>query len=135
MAKKSIGIMPLLQILVALLLLTFGIDGITGYNSTGSELMRTVNSTLGGSNNVLPLIFAIIEIAVGALLIAEFFMPVATRFVFIGMIVVCVVWILSIILNFITSHFLEPNFISWLRELSIQLVLLVCFWQVGLSKQ
>ncbi len=135
MAGKSFNVMLILQILVALLLLTFGLDALTGYNSTGAELMRTVNKAFGGSNNILPVIFAVIEIVVGALLILEFFMPVTTKFVFIGMIVICVVWIITIVMNFISSGFLEPNFISWLRNLSVQLILLTSFWLVGSSKQ
>ena len=135
MASKSFNAILILQILVALLLLTFGLDALTGYNSTGAELMRTVNRTFGGSNSILPIIFAVVEIVVGALLILEFFMPVATKFIFIGMIIICVVWIITIILNFITDGFLEPNFIGWLRGLSVQLILLTSFWLVGSSKQ
>ena len=135
MAGKSFNVMLILQILVALLLLTFGLDALTGYNSTGAELMRTVNKAFGGSNNILPIIFAVIEIVVGALLILEFFMPVTTKFVFIGMIVICVVWIITIVMRFISNGFLEPNFITWLRELSVQLILLTSFWLVGSSKQ
>jgi len=134
MTRKTFDMMPVLQILTALLLVTFGLDALTGYNSTGAELMRTVNKAFGGSNNILPIIFAVIEIVVGALLILEFFIPVTTRFVFIGMILICVVWIVTIVMNFISSNFLEPNLISWLRELSVQLILLTCFWLVGSSK-
>ncbi|MDC7223518.1 MAG: hypothetical protein PQJ60_07230 [Spirochaetales bacterium] len=135
MAKKQMNIVLVLQILVALLLLTFGIDGLTGYNSTGAEMMRTVNRTFGGSNDILPLIFAIIEIVAGVLLIGEFFMPVATKFVFISMVVICVVWLITIVMNYITAGFLKPDFLTWLRGISVQLILLASFWQVGVSKK
>ncbi len=135
MANKSINTNLILQIFVALLLLSFGIEGLTGYNSTGSELLRGINKMFGGSNNLLPLIFAIVEIVAGALLILEFFVPVTTKFVFIAMIVICFIWLFSIVTGYFTSRFLEPNFISWLSQLSVQLILLASFWQVGQSKR
>jgi hypothetical protein len=135
MANKSFDILLVLQILVALLLLTFGIDGLTGYNSAGADMMRTVNRAFGGSNNIVPIIFSVIEIVAGALLLGEFFMPVATKFVFFAMLIICVVWLITIIMNFFTSHFIEPNFLSWLRNLTVQLILLASFWQIGLSKR
>ena len=135
MSSKSINVMLILQVLVALLLLTFGIEALTAHNSTGQELMRSVNKAFGGSNNIVPILIAVLEIVVGALLILEFFLPVATKFVFIGMLVICVVWVISIIMAFFADNFLDPNFISWLRKLSIEFVLLTCFWLVGSSKE
>ena len=135
MSSKSINVMLILQVLVALLLLTFGIEALTAHNSTGQELMRSVNKAFGGSNNIVPILIAVLEIVVGALLILEFFLPVATKFVFIGMLVICVVWVISIIMAFFADNFLDPNFISWLRKLSIEFVLLTCFWLVGSSKK
>lgn len=127
--------MVVLQILVAVLLLVFGIEFLTSYNSTGNEIMRSVSKAFGGNNNVVPVIFAVIEIVVGALLILEFFMPVATRFVFFAMIVICVMWIISIVMAFFANNLLEPNFFSWMKSLSIELILLITFWLVGSSKR
>jgi uncharacterized membrane protein YphA (DoxX/SURF4 family) len=135
MSIKTINVMAILQVLVALLLLTFGIDALTAHNSAGQEFVRSVNRAFGGNNNIVPLIIAVLEIVVGALLLMEFFVPVATKFVFIGMVIICIVWIISIIMPFFMNRFLDPNFISWLRDLSVELVLLTCFWLVGSSKQ
>lgn len=135
MGKKVVSTMLILQILVALLLLAFGIEGLVGYNSTGSELIRGVNKMLGGGNGVLPLVFAIIEVVVGALLIADLFVPVVSRFVFVAMVVICVVWLIGIISAFFSDRFLEPSFTAWLAPLSKELILLFSFYLVGSSKQ
>lgn len=132
--SQKMSTSSILQILVALLLLTFGIAGLTDYNSTGSELMRSANKMFGGSNDIVPIILAVIQIVVGALLILEFFTPVPSKFVFIGMVIICVIWIISILTSFITNNFLEPNFIAWLAKISVELILLFSFWTVGSQK-
>ncbi len=80
MAKKvSIEAVFLLQLGVALFLVTLGIAGITHWNSGSSEFVRGLRSLFGQPNDPLALIVAIVEITAGVVVASALFFPTKGR--------------------------------------------------------
>ena len=131
MARKDINTIFFLQISLALVLISFGILAINGYSSTGAEMLRGVNKMFGKSSNIFPIIFGIVQLAAGVFLLAELFVEIPGGLFRILHIVICVLWLISIVLNFFLSNIFEPDLLRWLAALSPQLVILLSLWLVG----
>ena len=131
MARKTINTLFFLQIALALVLISFGILTINGYNSTGAELFRKVHKMFGASNQIFPMIFGIVQLTAGVFLAAELFTPIPERLFRILHMVICILWLISIIMSFFLSNLFEPDFLRWLAALSPQLVILLSLWHVG----
>ena len=134
MANRSINTQFFLQIALSLVLITFGLLAINGYNSTGAELLRGVNKVFGKSNNIFPIVFGIVQLVAGIFLAAEIFAPIPDNLFRILHIIICVLWLISIVMNFFMANLLEPDFLRWLAGLSPQLVILLSLWSVGERK-
>ena len=134
MANRSINTSFFLQIALALVLITFGLLAVNGYNSTGAELLRGVNKMFGKSGNVFPIVFGIVQLLAGFFLAAELFAPIPGNLFRILHIIICVFWLISIVMNFFMSDLLKPDLLRWLAALSPQLVILLSLWSVGERK-
>ena len=134
MTKKPINTFFILQIVLALMLLSFGLLAIEGYNSTGSDILRGVNKVFGQSSPVFPIIFGIIQLVAGIILLIDLVGAIPSNLFRILHIIICVVWLISIVMNFILSNLFEPNFLKWLAGLSTQLVILLSLWITGSEK-
>lgn len=131
MAKKSMSTLFFLQISLALVLISYGILAINGYNSSGAELLRGVNKMFGKSNQIFPIIFGLVQLAAGIFIVAELFAPIPGGLFKILHIIICVLWFLGIIMSFFLSNLFEPNLLKWLAALSPQLVILFSLWLIG----
>lgn len=117
-----------LEISLAVLFITTGLAGITHYNSTGAEFMRSVNKAFGGSNDIVPIIMSIIELAAGVVIILRLFGVVKGNVPKIALLVIFIYWVVKILLNFILNDFAEPDFIIWLGNIAPHLVILAAIW-------
>jgi len=131
MANKQIGTRYFLQIVLGAALLVFGIMALNGYNSAGQEAIRGLNKLFGKSNNIFPVIFAVVQLAAGAVLILELFVSISTGLFKIIHLAICILWLVNILLNFFFSNLVEPDLIRWLGALLPQLVILLSLWLVG----
>ena len=131
MSKKSINTVFFLQISLALVLISFGILAIRGYSSTGSEMLRGVNRIFGKSSSPLPVIFGIVQLAAGVFLLADLFVQIPSGLFRILHIIICLLWLISIIMNFFLSSIFEPDLLRWLANFSPQMVILLSLWLVG----
>lgn len=98
-----------------------GLLGIMGFNSGTNQLFNDINKLVGRSNNYLPLIISILFLLAGIGLILGLFFVVKNRFIYF---IVFVLWLLYIVMNFFMENFLEPDLIVWLRDFSLQLIIL-----------
>ena len=57
MKKNDISSLFILQVVLALMLLSYGLLAIQGYNSSGSELLRGVNKVFGRFQQHIPYCF------------------------------------------------------------------------------
>ena len=78
--KKSVNSMFFVQLSLALMFIAIGIVGLTNYNSNLSQFGRSVNSLFGQSNDIIPVLFAVLELVAGVLLLLSMFTGLPGRF-------------------------------------------------------
>ena len=128
--KTSTGSYFLLKLSLSLMFIAIGIAGITGYNSGLSEFARGVNQLFGRSNSILPLVMAIIELLAGVLLLLSIFSIFPSNLTSLLLLIILIFWAVTIILQYFINGFLKPDFIPWLGNVSVQLVILSGLWLV-----
>jgi hypothetical protein len=121
----------ILQILVAVFLVTLGLIALIDYDSSLSRLGRGVNQLFGRANDPFNVIVAVVELLAGVLVLAALFVPVQTRWLYWTTLVIAIVWIVRIVLVRVVDGIFEPSFLTWLNNLSIDCILLLSLWLIN----
>ncbi|MBA7568592.1 hypothetical protein ES708_10323 [subsurface metagenome] len=129
--KAAVDVTTILQIVVAVFLITLGLIGIIHYNSNLAQFGRGMNRLFGRANDPLNLVVAIIEIVAGVIVFAGVFFAVQSKLLYAATLVIAVLWIIQIILSFFASNFAEPDLIVWLNRLTADLIVLLSLWLVN----
>jgi len=129
--KAAVDVTTILQIVVAVFLITLGLIGITHYNSNLAQFGRGMNRLFGRANDPLNLVVAIIEIVAGVIVFAGVFFAVQSKLLYATTLVIAILWIIQIILSFFASNFAEPDLIVWLNRLAADLIVLLSLWLVN----
>ncbi|MDC7233455.1 MAG: hypothetical protein PQJ58_09485 [Spirochaetales bacterium] len=129
--NRKIDVYFILQLVLGAALIVFGIMALNGYNSAGQEAVRGLNKMFGKSNNIFPLVYAIVQLVAGAALVAGLFISLSDDLFRIIHLVICIFFLISIILNFFLSNFIEPDLVRWLGALLPQCVILLSLWIIG----
>ncbi|MBN2656929.1 MAG: hypothetical protein JXR86_07695 [Spirochaetales bacterium] len=137
--KKSSNSILFLQLSLALMFISFGLVGIINYNSDLANFGRSVNKLFGQSNDVIPVLFAVLELVAGVLLIASLFSGVSSRVLSVSLLVIFIFWIVFIVMNYFLDGFGmnqygREDFLGWLKNLSPQLVALSGLWIITRSR-
>ncbi len=114
----------LIQIATGLYFTMNGLLGIMGYNSGANQFFNDVNKMFGKSN-YLPLIISIVFLISGIGLLTGIFVSGKNRIINFA---VFVLWIVYIIINYFTDNFMEPDLLPWLKNLSVELIILAGLW-------
>jgi hypothetical protein len=130
-SKAAVDVVTILQIVVAVFLVTLGLIAIVHYDSDPARLGRGMNRLFGRANNPLNLVVAIIEVVAGVIVFAGVFFAVQSKLLYAATLVIAVLWIIQIILSFFASNFAEPDFIIWLNRLAADLVVLLSLWVIN----
>ena len=130
MKKSTYGSVFFLQLSLALLFVAMGVLGLMNFSSGSSEFMRNANKLLGRSNDLVPIIMAIVQLLAGCLLFLSCFIKVSNGLLNVLLLIIFVFQIASVIMSYFMSGFLEPSFIKWLASLSPQLVVVSALWVV-----
>ncbi|MGL1890354.1 MAG: hypothetical protein OCD02_01955 [Spirochaetaceae bacterium] len=128
--KKNLSSSFLIQIAIGLYFTLSGLLGLMGYNSGTNQLIKDVNNFLGRSNNYLPLIISICFLVSGLALLAGVLLSFKKPVVFL---VIFILWIVYIVMNYFMNNFLEPDLLPWLRDLSLQVIILAGLWGTTLK--
>ena len=134
MAKSkaaAVDVITILQIVVAVFLITLGLMGIIHYNSDLAQFGRGLSKVFGRTNNPMNIIVAIVELVAGVIVFAGFFLAVKSKLLYTATLVIAVFWIIQIIISFFASNFAEPDFIVWLNRLAADLVVLLSLWIIN----
>ena len=127
MESKSQFSAPL-SLLQLALAVYFGISGLTyllNYNST----IAAVSRFFGNDTTVL-IVSAIIELIAGIILLAGIFARISKKYMFIAGLIIIILWILNIAGSYFAEGLLKPDLFSWLKGLSLQLIILAGLWAV-----
>ncbi len=120
-----------LQIVVAVFLITLGLIGIIHYDSDLSRLGRDLNRVFGRANDPFNVIVAVVELVAGILVLAALFVPVKTRWLYVTTLVIAIVWAVRIVLFLFVYRIFEPTFLVWLNQLAADLVMLLALWLIN----
>lgn len=116
----------LTQLATGLYFTLSGLLGIMGYNSGANQLVNDFNKLMG-KNSYLPVIISILFLLVGLGLIVGVFVAIKNKSVYF---IAFVLWIIYIVMTLFTDNFLEPELLPWLKELSLQLLILAGLWKI-----
>jgi hypothetical protein len=130
-SKASVDLITILQIVVAVFLVTLGLIAIIHFNSDLARFGRGMNRLFGRGNDPLNLVVAIIEVVAGVIVFAGVFFAVQSKLLYAATLVIAILWIIQIILSFFASNFAEPDFIIWLNRLAADLVVLLSLWLIN----
>ncbi|MDA3850036.1 MAG: hypothetical protein PF447_02060, partial [Spirochaetaceae bacterium] len=103
-----------LQMSLALMFIALGILGLTNYNSEFAQFGRSVNRMFGSNSNVLPVIFAVVELIAGGLLLLSSFSRIPGNILSISLLIIFIFWAVNILMNYFLEGLFEPNFAVWL---------------------
>ncbi len=132
--KKSVNSIFFVQLSLALMFIAIGIVGITNFNSDISQFGRSVNNLFGKNNDIIPILFSILELVAGVLLLLSLFTGMPGKFLSIALIVIFVFWAITIVMNYFMDGIFEPDFIVWLSRVSPQLVILSALWMISSNR-
>ncbi len=130
-SRASADLITILQIVVAVFLVTLGLIAIIHYNADLARFGRGMNKLFGRANDPLNLVVAIVEVVAGVIVFAGVFFAVQSRLLYGATLVIAVLWIIQIILSFFASNFAEPDLIVWLNRLAADLVVLLSLWVIN----
>ncbi len=126
MAKSNVGDI-LLRLLVALLFICIGIQGMANYNTNG--LYAAIKS------EAFSIILGIVIFLAGLLILVPlFYKKIPAVCVNVSMVVILVVWILVIVFaDFVygLKHTKDMQWFSWIENFIYHLLILNCVWNVS----
>ena len=131
--KSAIAVNPrfFLQIAVAAYFILYGIVGIAYYNSAISSVWGRARITIfGGQDDVLGLIIAILTLIAGLILLAGLFLRVKQNVLYAAGLGIFIFWAVRILIVFLAVNLMQPNFLVWLEQLALDLVVLASVWLV-----
>ncbi len=133
MKKTTVSPTPrfFLQIGVAAYFLLYGLVGIAYYDSgVGSAWGRAVIQFAGGRGDVLSLIISMLALAAGIVLLVGLFVRLNANLLYASGLAIFIFWAVRILYVFFALNFLLPNFLIWLEQLALDLVVLASVWLV-----
>lgn len=129
MAKRSgfsLSAELVLQICLGAFFLSLGIMGLSSHDSTWNQIRRAF-----GRNDTLLIITAIVELAMGGLLLLRLFFRIEGGLAQVLGIALVALWALYMVITYVVNDPFEPSFIPWLFAFSRDAVILVGLWIVG----
>ena len=127
--KNKTSAMFLIQLFIGIFFAASAVIILSGYNSAGNQFMRGV-SRLFGKSNYWGLTIAIVQLLSGIILILGLFVSMQQKPMFIAAFAIMVLWGINIVMIFFLDSFMKPDFLNWIKDLSLQLVILAGLWGV-----
>jgi len=118
-----------LQIFIALFFALSGLLYLTGYSTAGSQFIRGVGKLIG-KNDILRVIVALVQLFSGLVLLVGSFVRSNQRSLFLASLTITILWIVNIAMLYFIGSFLQPSFMIWLRDLSVQMIILSGLWAI-----
>jgi len=128
--SERLSAMWLIQLFIGIFLITTGLLFLTG----NSEVARGI-SKMFGKNSTWGLIVAIIELISGIILLIGLFIGAQPKWMFLACAVIFILWSINILSGYFFNGFVKPNFMVWLRDLSLHLVVLSGLWGVMMGSR
>ena len=128
--KSSVDSLLILQFSVALYFLFLGLSGIVHYNSDAQQFGRSVVDAFGGQNDVVGIVIAVLLLISGVVLVLGPFLKGMESLLKFATLVIAVIWAVRIVILFFVNDIFEPDFLTWIQFLLLDLTILVVAWVV-----
>ena len=130
-AREGFEVSLVLQIVMAVFLITLGLIGIINWDSGLAQFGRDLSRVFGRPNNPINLIAAIVELVAGVIVLAAVFVYVRSRVLFVATLVIAILWVVRIFISLFAQDIFEPNFLVWLNRLAADSIVLTALWLVN----
>ena len=133
MARKSASfdVLIILQIVVAVFLVTLGLAEIIHWDSDLARIGRGIGRAFGRANDPVSLIVAIAEVVAGVIVLAGVFFGVRIRLLYGATLVIAILWAIRILIGFFARDIFEPDFVIWANRLAADLIILLALWLIN----
>jgi hypothetical protein len=130
MKKTTVNPTPrfFLQLSVAAYFLLYGLVGIAYYDSGISSAWN--RALFGGRYDALSLVIAILTLNAGVILLIGLFLKLEPNLLYAAGLGIFIFWAVRILYVFLVRNLLLPNFLVWLEQLALDLVVLAAVWLV-----
>jgi hypothetical protein len=133
MKKTTVKTTPrfFLQLSVAAYFILYGLVGIAYYDSgISSTWGRALVRVFGGRYDVLSLIIAILTLVSGVILLLGLFLRIEANLLYSAGLGIFIFWAVRMLYIFFVRDLMLPNFLVWLEQLALDLVVLAAVWLV-----
>ena len=127
--RNRISGMFFLQLFIGIFFAVSAVIILSGYNSAGNQFMRGVGK-LFGKNNYWGLAIAFVQLIAGIILILGLFISMQQRSMFFAGFAILVLWGINITVLYFLDDFMKPNFLVWMKDLSLQMIILAGLWAI-----
>ena len=124
-SKATFDVVIILQVVLAVFLITMGLAGIMNYSTDLAKFGREFNRFIGNSSNPVNMVMAVLELAAGIIVAGALFVPGQKSLVNILTLAVAVLWLIQIIISLAAGEAFKPDFAIWLNKLALDLIVLV----------
>jgi hypothetical protein len=124
---RRFSAMFLIQLSIGVFFLVSGLMMLMHYNSGAGQFIRGVGK-LFGKNDLWNLAIALIHLFAGFILAAGVFISLKGRTQFFASFAILILWAANIVIIYFMDGFLKPDFLPWLKDLSLQLIILAGLW-------
>jgi hypothetical protein len=131
--RGGFGSLAIMQIVVAVYLITLGITGISAYSSQGSEFARSVARMFGGGQGSLGLIVAILELVAGAMVFLSLLAFAGNSVRYAACLISAILWIIWILYSLVFHDAFQPSVVAWLNRLSLDLIVGMALWVIAVQ--
>jgi hypothetical protein len=129
--KSSFDTFTVMQVLVAVFLITLGLIGIINWNSNLSQFGRSLNRLFGRANDPFNMMVAILELVAGGIVGVGIFVALKSKLLYWLTLVIAILWAVEIIIGFFAQGAFEPDFVFWLNRFAADLIVLAALWLIN----
>jgi hypothetical protein len=130
MGSKNFNVAAILIILVGAFMLLSGIAALTGNTTGAGGFFHDFSRAFGGSGNTVNIIFAVVEIAAGALLILSRLMSIGSLDKLLRL-VIFIFWIVFMVFNLVLGRNINAiDTLGWWISLVNHSIILVILWLI-----
>ncbi|MCL2793476.1 MAG: hypothetical protein FWD87_10360 [Spirochaetaceae bacterium] len=130
--RERVSAMWLIQFFIGVFLTASALIFLSG--GAGSEVARGISKVFGSSSTV-GLIVAILELVSGVVLLVSLFLGAKPRWLFLALLVIFIFWTINVVAVYLLDGFAKPNLMAWLRDISLQLIVLSGLWGVMMQSR
>ncbi|HTX71476.1 MAG TPA: hypothetical protein VMC79_01495 [Rectinemataceae bacterium] len=115
-----------LQLSLGVFFIMLGYLGVKHHDSAFSQFARAL-----GKDDTMNLVMAIIEMAMGAVLVLGLFFSVSSGLARLFSIALFILWAFYMAVSYFMNDFGKPEWATWLYTVSWHAIILVSLWMVG----